>query len=91
MNCNDDIEENHLGAGNEKKRDCPRRYDSVCKVPLKDAPGVVTFVCKHGFWIIPTGNCTICQIAKTPTFVNCRAYFVTIKFVSPPIERPTRT
>ena len=60
MNCNDDIEENHLGAGNEKKRDCPRRYDSVCKVPLKDAPGSVTFVCKHGFWLIPTGNYTIC-------------------------------
>ena len=57
MTCGEDIEENHLGAGNEYIRTCPTEYDSMCEVPLKNEQGSVTFVCKHGFWIIAQGNC----------------------------------
>ena len=56
MTCREDIEENHLGTGNEKIRTCPTDYDSLCEVPLKNEQGSVTFVCKHGFWIVAQGN-----------------------------------
>ena len=37
MTCGEDIEENHLGAGNEYIRTCPTEYDSMCEVPLKSS------------------------------------------------------
>ena len=43
--CEEFIPENHLGAGNEEKKDCPNAPGSKCVINKKSNQGNVTFHC----------------------------------------------